>query len=190
MPPDSPRLVFAADIRRGFAFNRFLRSVVLVLTAAGAYIALGEAEARGLGSPLALDIGKLASVVLGGLMSVRGLYQLVRSILYPGEAVRFYDKGFVWRKGGKQHKYGWHELLTFREGANGLYLFGRLPLVQWGAHTLTMTDGVKLKYTGRFGDVRPFPKAVRRYAAYVTGVQMGRALRADIPVNLHRRLTI
>ncbi len=186
---DKPRLIYGASVRRKRYFNRFGRALFLVLVVAAAYLALGEAAARGLAQPLLLDIGRLAAVLLGGLLSVRGLYNLVMGLARRSESLRVYDKGIVWSRGGRQHKYAWHQLAAYREGVRGLYL-ARWPLVQWGSNTLVMADGQQFRYGQRFGDTRVGAEAMRRYAAYVTGVRMGQTLRAEQPVKLHPRLTV
>lgn len=186
---DKPRLIYGASVQRGRFFRRFLRAAFLVLVVAAAYLALGEASARGLAAPLLLDVGKLAAVVLAGLLSVRGLFNLVMALVRRNESVRFYDKGLLWTRGGNPHKYPWHQLVAYREGVRGLYL-ARWPLLQWGQNTFVMADGQTFRYGQRFGDTRAGSDAVRRYAAYVTGVHMGRTLRAEQPVRLHPKLTV
>lgn len=186
---DKPRLIYGASIRRKSYVKRCLRALLLTVVVAAAYLALEEAARRGLADPLLLDVGRLVAVVLAGLLAVRALYNLALTLARRSETVRMYDKGIVWTHAGQQHKYAWHQLETYREGARGLYL-ARWPLVQWGANTLTMTDGTRFRYNHRFGDTRPGTEAARRYADYVTGVRMGRALRSERAVKLHRRLTV
>jgi len=186
---EKPRLIYGASVRRKRYFVRFLRALFLTVVVAGAYIALDEASRRALADPLLLNIGQLVAVVLAGMLAVRALYNLVMALVRRSETVRIYDKGIVWTKAGVQHKYAWHQLETYREGARGLY-FARWPVLQWGANVFTMTDGVQFRYNHRFGDTRTGTQAARRYADYVTGVRMGRALRAQRPVQLHPRLTI
>jgi len=186
---EKPRLIYGVSIRRKRYFSRFARALFLVLVVVAAYFALGEAAARGLANPLLLDVGRLAAVVLAGLLSVRGLYNLVMGLARRSESLRIYDKGLLWSRRGQKHKYAWHQLVAYREGARGLYL-ARWPLVQWGSNTFVMADGQRFRYGQRFGDTRVGAEAVRRYAAYVTGVRMGQALRSEQPVKLHPRLTI
>ena len=186
---DNPRLIYGASVQRKRYFSRFARALLLVVVVAAAYLALGEAAARGLAHPLLLDIGQLTAVVLAGLLSVRGLYNLLMGLVRRSESLRIYDKGLLWSRRGQKHKYAWHQLAAYREGVRGLYL-ARWPLVQWGSNTLVMTDGQQFRYGHRFGDTRVGTEAVRRYAAYVTGVRMGQTLRAEQPVKLHPRLTI
>lgn len=186
---EKPRLIYGASVRRKRYFSRFLRALLLLGVVAAAYFALDEATARGLANPLLLDIGKLAAVMLAGLLSVRGLYNLVMGLVRRSESLRIYDKGLLWSRGGQKHKYAWHQLAAYREGTRGLYLV-RSPLLQWGRNTFVMADGQRFRYDHRFGDTRIGSEAVRRYAAYVTGVRMGQTLRSDQPVKLHPRLTI
>lgn len=186
---EKPRLIYGASVQRRRYVKRFLRALLLVVVAAAAYLALGEAAARGLAHPLLLDVGKLAAILLAGLMSVRGLYNLVIAFVRHSESVRIYDKGLVWTRGGEKHSYPWHQLTSYREGVRGLYL-ARWPLAQWGHNTFVMADGERFRYNHRFGDTRAGSEAARRYAAYVTGIHMGRTLRAEQAVKLHPRLTI
>jgi hypothetical protein len=186
---EKPRLIYGASIQRGRFFKRFLRAAFLVLVVAGAYLALVEASARGLADPLLLDIGMLAAILLAGLLSVRGLYNLVMALARRRESVRIYDQGIVWTRGNQKFKYAWHQLVSYREGTRGIYL-ARWPLFQWGQNRFMMADGQRFRYNQRFGDTRAGSDAARRYAAYVTGVHMGRTLRAEQAVKLHPKLTI
>jgi hypothetical protein len=186
---DKPRLIYGASVQRKRFFTRFLRALFLLLVVAGAYWALGEAARRGLANPLLLDIGQLVAIVLGGLLAVRGLFNLIMGLFRRSESVRFYDKGLLWTRGSEKYKYAWHQLVAYREGAHGAYL-ARWPLVQSGSNTLVMADGQRFTYDHRFGDTRVGSEAVRRYAAYVTGVHMGRTLRSEQSVKLHPRLTV
>lgn len=186
---DKPRLIYGASVQRRRFFTRFVRALFLLIVVAGAYWALGEAASRGLADPLLLDIGKLVAIVLGGLLAVRGLYNLIVGLFRRSESVRFYDKGLLWTRGNEKHKYPWHQLVSYREGARGVYL-ARWPFFQTGSNTLVMADGQRFTYNHRFGDTRVGSEAVRRYAAYVTGVHMGRTLRSEQAVKLHPRLTL
>jgi hypothetical protein len=126
-------------------------------------------------------------VLLVGLLLVRVIVNWWRWRTRHDETIRVYDQGFVWQRDGESYKYAWNKLLTIREGGRGLYL-GRLPLVQWGAHTLTMTDKQVFRFRPHHGDMRAFIRVVRPYAADVTGTRMGRILRQEKPVRLHPRL--
>lgn len=186
---EKPRLIYAAQVRRRRFFRRFLRVLLLVVLVVGAYWALGVASARGLADLRLLDAGQLVAVVLIFLLSVRGLYNLIRALTTRSESVQFYDQGLVWTRGSDSHKYAWHDLRAFRDSTGGVYL-RRWPLFQMGALTLRMHDGSIYTFNGRFGDTRPCAKAVRRYAAYVTGIQMGRKLRSGKKTELGRSLSI
>jgi hypothetical protein len=105
------------------------------------------------------------------------------------EDLHFFDKGFVWTRGKEQYKYGWSQLDIYREGGSGVY-FGKRPVLQWGAHTLTMLDGSSFKVTGAYGSLREFTEATRGYAARVTGTRMAQTLREEHPVKLHPKLTL
>src|SRR5690606_15289868 len=98
--------------------------------------------------------------------------------IYRDESLRFFDRGFTWTRSGSEYKYGWNKIATFREGVREIRLFER-PVLQLGAHTLTMQDGRVFRFTGRYGDTRAFANAVRRYIAAVTGTRMAQALRQE-----------
>ena len=74
--------------------------------------------------------------------------------------------------------------------ADTAYTCAVKPLVQWGAHKLTMQDGRVLKIDSKYGDMRKLNQILRRAAAHVTGMEMGKALRAEQPVKLNSKLTI
>ncbi len=186
---EKPKLLYAAQVKRGRYFRRFLRALLLVVLAGAAYWALVVASARGLADLRLLDAGQLVAVVLMFLLSVRGLYNLVRALTTRTESVQFYDQGLVWSRRGESVKYAWQDLRAFRDSTGGLYL-RRWPVFQTGALTLRMHDGSLYTFNGRFGDTRPCAKAIRRYAAYVTGIQMGRKLRSGKKTELGRQLSI
>lgn len=190
MYDEKPRLLYEVSVERGRLRGRFFRLALLVLLVAGAYWALSEAARRGLVEALVLDVGQLVAVALGGLLAVRALYHLLLWIVRRSESVRVFDKGFVWTRGKTQAKHSWGQLATYREGARGVYLFGKMPLLQWGAHRLTLRDGTVYKFNGRFGDTRLFASAVRKPAAEATGARIGQILRSDRPVRVHSHLTL
>jgi hypothetical protein len=190
MALDKPKLLYGASVKRGRYFIRFMRALLLVVAIVGAYLALDEAARREVIDSLPLDVGRLVAVAAGGLIAVRGLYNLIMTVVRRSESVRFYDQGFVWNRGRHEYKYAWHQLDRYREGAGGIYLLGRWPLLQWGAHRFTMRDGKAFKYNHRFGDTRGCADAIRRYTAYITGARMARTLRNEEPIKLNRTLTI
>lgn len=197
MVPTRPRLIYQATIRRKTYFRRFMWSLLGAVGAAGALVALEETagrqfdEATGgqLVDQTVLQVGGLLALVIGVVFGLRALVNFWRWLSRKNEDLRFFDQGFSWKRGNDEYKTGWTKLKSYREGAHGLYLGGR-PLLQWGAHRLTMRDGRVFKVTGVYGDTRRFAKAVRPIAADYTGTWMGRALRHDQPVRLHRQLTL
>lgn len=189
MEAEAPRIIYESEVRRSRYFRRFMWLLLGTAATTGAFVALNEATLRNLASPFLLDIGKAAAILLGGFLAVRALYNLTLSIIRRTETLRFYNKGFVWTRGSKSYKYKWTELDRFREGARGLYLFGR-PILQWGAHLLEMDDERLFKFRSIHGNPRTFARIVRPYAAYVTSVKLSRQLREDRPVTLHPRLTL
>lgn len=188
-----PKLILQAVVERKPYFRRFRLSMIGFLAALGALYALNEVWKRDLIDEWIVNVGWLVAVVVAGLLFLHAVVNLMRGLTRHPEALRFYDKGFAWVRNGQQHRYAWSKIRTFREGGRGLYL-GRRPLVQWGAHTLTMVDGQTFRITPRYGDLRRVAAAIRPYAAEVTGTRMGRLLRQGKdkprPVRLHPRLTI
>jgi hypothetical protein len=190
MATTSPsRLIYSSEVKRSRYFRRFMWLLLGTLAIIGAYVALREAALRSLSDSLLLDIGKAVAIILGGFFAIRGLYNLVLTFIRKSETLRFYNKGFVWSQGNRDYKYKWTELARFREGARGLYVFGR-PILQWGAHRLTMDDERVFKFTSVHGDPRTFARIIRPYAAYVMSVKISQTLRQDRPVRLHSRLTV
>jgi hypothetical protein len=196
MVPTRPRLIYQASIRRKVYFRRFMWSLLGAAGAAGAFVALDETAGRqldGVTSQIVdhqvLQIGGLIALVIGVLFGLRALLNFWRWLTRRNEELRFFDQGFSWKRGSDEYKSGWTKLKAYREGAHGIYLGGR-PILQWGAHRLTMRDGRVFRVTGTYGDTRRFAKAVRQIAADYTGTWMGRALRHEQPVRLHRQLTL
>jgi hypothetical protein len=194
MVPTRPRLIFQATIRRKAYFRRFMWSLLASVAGAGAFVALEETAGRQLADqPLAdmtlLRIGGLIALVIVVLFGLRALLNFWRWLTRRNEDLRFFDQGFAWKRGNDEYKSGWTKLQNFREGAHGLYL-GNRPIIQWGAQRLTMRDGRVFKVTGVYGDMRRFAKGFRQILADYTGTWMGRALRHDQSVRLHRQLTL
>jgi hypothetical protein len=187
---EKPKLVFETSLMRSHHRKRFFRLLFLIVIVAGGYWALDISTSRGLVEPIWLDVGRLAAVVLGGLLAVRGLYHLVRWFTRRTEILRIYDKGIFYQRGTEQHKFSWSHLSMYREGGRGVYLFGKLPLLQWGAHTLNFGNRLVFNYNSRFGDMRPFAKAVRKLAAEATGSRISKQLRYERPVKLAPGLVI
>lgn len=177
------RLLFEGGVRKGRYVRVFLRMLLGTLTVVGAYLALNEAASRGLVSTALLDVGKVVAVVLGGLFAVRGLLNLFYALFRKSEHIRVYDRGLLWKTGRKEAKYQWRQIVNFREGARG-------RLIKRGAHVLTMNDGTRHAFKWRHGDPRLFARAVRPYAAQVTGARIGQALRDGTSVKLHPNLEI
>lgn len=188
-PLQKPRLVFQAQIERRVHWRRARFALLALAAVALGMLALRLARDAVAADLALLDLGFLAAVIAAGLLAVRAGVNLLRWRRRRDETLAFYDQGFVWKRDGTQHKYAWNKLAVLREGAGGLYLRGR-PLLQWGAHTLTMTDGAVFRVTPAHGNVRAFARAVRPFAAEVTGTRMGRILRRERPVRLHPKLVV
>jgi hypothetical protein len=184
-----PQLVFRAVVERRVYWRRARFALLALAAVALGMVALRLARDAAAADLALLDLGFLAALIAAVLLGVRVVVNLLRWRRRHDETLAFFDQGFVWTRDGTQHKYGWSKLAVLREGAGGLYL-RRRPLVQWGAHTLTMTDGQVFRVTPVYGDLRRFVRAVRPLAAEVTGARMGRTLRQERPVRLHPQLTV
>lgn len=184
-----PRLVFQATVERRRYWRRARFALIVLAAVMLGMVALRLARDATAADLALLDLGFLAAVIAAALLSLRVIVNLLRWRSRRDEKLAVFDQGFVWTRDGKQHKYAWGKLAVLREGAGGLYL-GRRPLVQWGAHTLTMTDGQVFRVTPVHGDLRRFARIVRPLAAEVTGTRMGRILRQEKPVRLHPKLTV
>lgn len=188
-PLQKPRLVFRAQIERRAYWRRARFALLALVAVMLSMAALHLAREAAVADPALLDAGLLAAVIAAGLLAVRAGINVLRWRLRRDETLAVYDQGFIWQRDGQQHKYSWGKLAVLREGANGLYL-RRRPLLQWGAHTLTMADGAVFRFTPAHGSVRAFARAVRPFAADVTGTRMGRILRRERPVRLHPQLVV
>lgn len=195
---DGARLLYGVTVRRGRYARLFLRTLLGALAAVAAYAAIDEGQRRGVIdltiAPLwLLDAGRVIAVIVALWLAARAVYHLFLLLTRRSITVRVYNRGVLWGTKQQQHKAGWGQLESIREGAGGLYLFNR-PLLQWGAHHLTFDRGTDGERTLHFrpyqGDPRQFARVVRPYAARVTSVRIGEDLRAGRPVQLHKRLTV
>lgn len=184
-----PRLVYQVVVERKPFFRRFRLSMFGFLAGAGAVFALNEAYNRRLADLTLLNIGWLVAVLVTGLLFVHAVINLVRGLTRQNETLRIFDRGLSWERSGTKQQYGWNKLVSFREGGRGLYVRNR-PLVQWGAHTLTMDDGQVFSITPRYGNLRKITAAIRPFAADITGSEMGRTLREEQPVQIHPKLIV
>lgn len=183
------KLLYEVTIDRRAYRRRFVRLLIILLATALAWVALGLAAEQGGVDETALAVGQLAAAAILLLAGIRALVNLERWLTRPSETIRFFNKGFLWERGGEKAQYGWGKLNTFREGGRGLYI-GKRPLLQWGAHTLLMNDKRLFKILPRHGDLRQIARVIRPYAAEVTGANMGRRLRQEKPVRIHPRLVV
>lgn len=186
---DKPKLLLEVEVRRRRYLRRFAWLSLALVAVCGALIALDRAAARDLAGDTVFVVGQIAGLVLVALLLLRALSNLVRGLRTRNETLRFFDRGFSWKRGKTQHKYGWTQLKTFRQGAPSLRL-GRWTLLQRGAHVLTMRDGQVFRFTPAHGDMRQFVRLTRPYVMDVTGTTMGRALRSEKSIRLHPQLII
>jgi hypothetical protein len=188
-PPAAARLLYATGSRRRLYVRYFLRALLGVLVAVALGIAVTAVVERGQITPLLGNLILLVSLVFGVWFSIRLVIQLVHVFTRRTVTVRLYDKGFVWSAKGRTDKHRWNEIVRYREGVRAFRVFGR-PLLEWGAHILTVEDGSEYRFTPAMGDAQAFAEYVRPYAAHVTSLRMGKALRKEQPVKLSDRLVI
>jgi hypothetical protein len=184
-----PRLVYQVVIERKPYLRRFRLSMFGFLAGVGAVFALTEASTRQLANPTLLNAGWLLAVIVAGLLFAHAVVNLARSLNRRDETLRVFDQGLSWTQNGEKQQLGWGRVQIFRESGRGLYISNR-PLLQWGAHTLTLTDGQVLRLTPRYGNLRRLAAAIRPFVAEVTGAEMARALRDGDSVQLHPRLIV
>lgn len=187
--PKKPRLLYEISIERRRYFQRFARTLLITVAAFGALVALNTALEQGAADSTLLVVGIIIAAAATTMFALRAAFSLWRGLRRKTETVRIFDQGLVWTRAGQEAKYGWSALQTYRLGGHGLY-WGKRVLLQWGAHTLKMRDGRVFRLSGIYGDLRTLASAVGRQAAHVTGIAMGKTLREEHPVKLHRRLTV
>lgn len=189
MVPTPPKLIYEIQVNPKPFRRRFAWSALATVASVGALIALDRAGQRGNIDTRLLLVGQVIGLIVLILFSIRTLQNLWRGITRKNERLRFYDKGFVWKREADEYKYAWSQLQIYRDSSRGLYL-GKYPLIQLGAYLLKMQDGKTFRITGAHGDIRAFASAVKRYVSYATGVHLGRALRQDEIITLHPRLKV
>jgi hypothetical protein len=184
----TPKLLFEVVVeRRRYARRALL--LLLLVASMGAWYALGQDRAHALVDSRLLDVGRLVAAAIMALAGLRAVINLVLLLRRPTEVIRFYNRGFVWERGGQVQRYSWSKLKSFREGHRGIYRRNR-PVVQWGALTLVMLDNRVFRLRPRHGDLRHLARAIRPYAAEVTGIRLGRQLRQERAVRIHPRLIV
>lgn len=188
------RLIYTSSIKRGRYVRLFLRALLGALAAGGAWLALTEIVNQGIAAqagiaPALLDAGRAIAVVVAVWLAARSIYHLVLAIVRRTETIRIYNRGMQWGTARRNAKATWGQVAAFREGVRGLYLFNR-PVMQWGSHRITFADKTALVFRPHHGDGRVFARAVRPYAARVTGARIGQYLRQEQPVRLHKRLIV
>ncbi len=187
---DPPRLLYKTTVRRGLYWRRLVTLLLGAFAASGAYWALTVAGRREvITTPWLIDIGRLVAVVLAGQLFVLSGITLYRALTRRSTRIQVFDKGLTWRMPLRVAKIPWQNITCVREGATGIYL-GSIPVLQWGAHTLTSRGGTVYSFSAKHGDPRKFMAAARPHIARQHGIRMGRALREEQPVRLHPRLTV
>jgi hypothetical protein len=190
MVAEKPKLLFQASVQRQPYFRRFRWWAVSAVAAVGATIALDLAGRRLTSvSQNVLLTGQVVALALVVLAAYRALTNLLRGLRRKDETVLLFDKGFVWTRGKDEYKYGWGQVVSFREGVRSLYVAGR-PILQVGAQVLKMRDGRVFRFTGIQGDTRRFARIVRPIVAEIAGGNMARALRDHKMIRIHPDLTV
>ncbi len=184
-----PKLLYEITIERKRYFRRFTLALVVALMALVMVFALNSIRDQNAVDEAVLLIGIIVAAVVAVFFGVRAVFSLGRWLRSRNETLRIFSQGILWTRSGKDSKYGWSSLKTYREGGHGIYLRGK-PLLQWGAHKITMQDGRVLKFDSRYGDMKKLNQILRRAAAHVTGMEMGKTLREEQPVRLHSKLTV
>jgi hypothetical protein len=187
--PKKPKLLYQITIRRKPYFRRFIWGFLAAITAFGALVALNTAIERQVADLTLLVVGVVVAGIVGAIFIARSIFSLLRWIRSRDETLRLFDQGFYWASQGQEAKYSWSTLKAYREGGHGVYIGGR-PLMQWGAHTLTMQDDRVFKITSKHGNLRQLANLMRRPTAHVMGIKIGKALRDEEPVKFHPQLTM
>jgi hypothetical protein len=187
--PQKPKMLYEVVIQRRKFIRRFVWSLLAAVTALAAAGALNVAENGAPVDATVVQVGVIISLVVAVLFGLRALASLWRALRQRTETLRIFDKGIMLTTPKGEQKMGWSQVTAFREGGSGIYL-GSNPLLQWGGHRLKLQNGKVFRVTGKYGDLRKLGGYLRRYAAHVTGIQMGQLLRAEKPVKLNRSLTV
>lgn len=188
---DNPKLIYAFKVERKPSVRRFMWMLLAFVASVSAWVALDEIIGRGEDvDPRLLDAGQTIAIILAIILGIRALIHLVRAIRTKTQSAQFFDRGFRWQYGKREpNKYSWSQLNTFREGGRVITFFNR-PILQFGAHVLTMRDGKRYRFSARHGDMRRFAKVVRPIVADITGTRMAQALRNKKKVRIHADLII
>ena len=188
---NKPRLIYKFEVERKKHIRRFMWMVLALIASFSAWIALDYVGSQGEDiDPDLLRFGQSIAIILAIILFFRALIHFLRVLRTKNESAQFFDRGFRWQIGKNDPaKYSWSQIKSFRQGIRTIALFKR-TLFQSGAQIITMRDGKVFKFTPHHGDVRQFTKAVRPHIADIMGTQMGRALRDNKTIRLHRELAI
>lgn len=185
-----PRRLLHLSVEKKTYWKRLRFILIMFLAVLAAWAVLEGSASLALEDPQLRNIGRLVALFLMILLLLRIALAYFRWVTRPNESIQIFDKGLVWTRNGETSKYPWAKVSVFREGGRGLYL-GKRPLIQWGAHTLTMTDGQVFSMVPYHGDMRQYARIVRPLVAEVTGTRMGRSLRSTArSIRLHPKLLL
>lgn len=186
---DKPKLLYRANVRRAPYFRRFMWNVLAMVTAFAAWGALIVAEERDSLDFDLLSVGQVVALVVSALMLLRSVRHLIRWLRTKNESIALFDRGFVWKRGKKQHKYSWPQVKAFRENAKSTRILGR-AIFKRGANTLITQDGKTFDFTHKHGDPAQFARVIRPHLAEVMGSSLAQALRAGRTIKLHPQLAM
>ncbi len=174
-----PKLLFEAELKRNKYFKRFMWMILATVAAGAAWIALDEVAGRDAADANLLTIGKWVALIAFVLLVLRALLNLFNYFRVRSESLMVFDRGFVWKRGKKQRKYGWNQVKSFKEGS---------LIRQHGTHVIITRDGQTFKFRSRLGNPQAFADAVRPMIAETTAEAMTRAMREARSVRLHPQL--
>jgi hypothetical protein len=188
MAQEKPKLFYQVTIERKPFFRRFMWWLMGGVTSIAALGALALAADRQVVDANILTVGQIVAIVVTILAFLRALLNLMAGMRRRNETVRIFDQGFAWKRDDKELRYKWEQVATYREAIHERKILGRKS--QRGALELKMINRREFKIMPLHGDVRHIAKFIRPIIADITGTAMGRALRNEKTVRLHRELAL
>lgn len=185
MAVEPPRLLFAGQTRRRPHIRRMLWSLLAALSGLTMVFAF-EYVRKPLALPETLaDVGKLFSLAVFAVFSVRAIFALGRVLRTKTESFKFFDRGFVWQRAKQAPlKYSYNQLTSWREA----YTVTRWG--QRGAIVFKTQDGHTYRITPTHGRLNTYADTLRPILTELFGTRMARALRDGQAVRAHPKLTL
>jgi len=183
MAVEPPRLLFESQTRRRPHIRRALWSLLAALSGLTLVFAF-EYVSRPLALPDTLSaVGKLFALAVFAVFGVRAVFALGRARRTTTESFKFFDKGFVWKRGQQApQKYSYHQLVSWREA----YTVNRWG--QRGAMVFKTKDGQTYRITPAHGRLNTYADMLRPILSELFGTRMARALRDGQTVRVHPKL--